>query len=344
MGAWPFKLRGRPRSTCWGTGLPCPPLSWRLFLPATSRARPPHSDGRGKPRAAPDWLRRPPPPPPPGPAPRLSPAPPPALPSPRYYRLPERAPAPHGSTAPRGAPAAAAAPPRPAANPLQPPPRLGPEPSPTDPLAPGAVRAVPVPVPEQGDSAGMLLSKINSLAHLCSAPPGDLHPAKLPPGEPGARPHPLRSGLGAVQPGVGGVHPDRIRGGHANQIRIARWGGGDPDWGLGVTQIGFSRVRGVAPDGLVLTPLVPWPAGKEKEPLEKLYQVGSLLGSGGFGSVYSGTRLSDSAPVSARRLRPPPSAPPACPRPALSDAWLCLGCRWPSSTWLGTASRTGESW
>ncbi|KAM9111461.1 serine/threonine-protein kinase pim-1-like [Pangshura tecta] len=65
---------------------------------------------------------------------------------------------------------------------------------------------------------GMSLSKINSLAGLCSASGGELHPAKL-------------------------------------------------------------------------------QAGKDKEPLEKLYQVGPLLQSGSFGSVYSGTRLLDSAPV-----------------------------------------------
>ncbi|XP_029429537.1 serine/threonine-protein kinase pim-1 [Rhinatrema bivittatum] len=70
----------------------------------------------------------------------------------------------------------------------------------------------------------MLLSKINSLAHLCSSPAGEL-PAKL-------------------------------------QLTT----------------------------------------GKEKEPLEKLYQVGPLLGSGGFGSVYSGVRLSDNAPVAIKHV------------------------------------------
>ncbi|XP_076214245.1 serine/threonine-protein kinase pim-1 isoform X3 [Aptenodytes patagonicus] len=72
----------------------------------------------------------------------------------------------------------------------------------------------------------MLLSKINSLAHLRSGTGGELHTAKLQPGE----------------------------------------------------------------------------RGKEKEPLEKLYQVGPLLGSGGFGSVYSGIRLSDSTPPSGTRV------------------------------------------
>ena len=41
------------------------------------------------------------------------------------------------------------------------------------------------------------------------------------------------------------------------------------------------------------------PSRKAKGPLQKRYRVGSLLGSGGFGRVYAGTRLADGAPVSA---------------------------------------------
>ncbi|KAF1643226.1 Serine/threonine-protein kinase pim-1, partial [Eudyptes chrysocome] len=85
---------------------------------------------------------------------------------------------------------------------------------------------------------GMLLSKINSLAHLRSGTGGELHTAKLQP-------------------------------------------------------------------------------GKEKEPLEKLYQVGPLLGSGGFGSVYSGIRLSDSTPgVPDRRRRISPADGIVVPQPS----------------------------
>ncbi|RMC10848.1 hypothetical protein DUI87_12560 [Hirundo rustica rustica] len=42
-------------------------------------------------------------------------------------------------------------------------------------------------------------------------------------------------------------------------------------------------------------------AGQKKE-LQELYQLGPQLGSGGFGTVFSGTRLSDGSPVALKRV------------------------------------------
>ena len=41
-------------------------------------------------------------------------------------------------------------------------------------------------------------------------------------------------------------------------------------------------------------------AAGQKKQLQELYQLGPQLGSGGFGTVFSGIRLSDGSPVSDR--------------------------------------------
>ncbi|XP_057898251.1 serine/threonine-protein kinase pim-1-like, partial [Melospiza georgiana] len=44
------------------------------------------------------------------------------------------------------------------------------------------------------------------------------------------------------------------------------------------------------------------PAGKTQQGLKEQYRLGSLLGRGGFGSVFAATRLSDGAPVAIKRV------------------------------------------
>ncbi|NXP94985.1 PIM1 kinase, partial [Passerina amoena] len=44
------------------------------------------------------------------------------------------------------------------------------------------------------------------------------------------------------------------------------------------------------------------PAGKAQRGLKEQYKLGSLLGRGGFGSVFAATRLSDGAPVAIKRV------------------------------------------
>ncbi|XP_063275788.1 serine/threonine-protein kinase pim-1-like [Prinia subflava] len=44
------------------------------------------------------------------------------------------------------------------------------------------------------------------------------------------------------------------------------------------------------------------PAGKAQQPLQEQYCLGSLLGRGGFGSVWAATRISDRAPVAIKKV------------------------------------------
>lgn len=107
----------------------------------------------------------------------------------------------------------------------------------------------------------MLLSKFGSLAHLCGPGGADHLPAKIL--QPGTR-GPGRGPIGALAAGGAGGRGPGVRGASGRT-----------------------------------NPALAVPTAKaDKESFEKVYQVGAVLGSGGFGTVYAGTRIADGLPVS----------------------------------------------
>ncbi|CAM9136137.1 unnamed protein product, partial [Bubo scandiacus] len=134
---------------------------------------------------------------------------------------------------------------------------------------PGSARPGPGPCSPRGRRGGCC-------AEAAPAPPrpaaASISSSSLSPGSL-ARPQPLGSLSAGTEPPSG---PGRFG--------WARFGGGQ---GGGQGGGGDSPV---------------WPAGKEKGRLEELYQVGQLLGSGSYGSVYWGIRLSDGSPVAIKHV------------------------------------------
>ncbi|XP_057900647.1 serine/threonine-protein kinase pim-1-like [Melospiza georgiana] len=72
--------------------------------------------------------------------------------------------------------------------------------------------------------------------------------------------------------------------------------GGDAGPGAGEGRSG--AVAGPGPSADSRVP----PAGTAQEALQERYRLGSLLGRGGFGSVFAATRVSDGAPVAIKRV------------------------------------------
>ena len=140
---------------------------------------------------------------------------------------------------------------------------------------------------------------------------------------------------------------------------------GDARSGIVVGRSGAGSGPGLSADSRVS------PAGQAQEAFQERYRLGSLMGRGGFGRVFLGTRLTDGAPVSGEasggggggrgvgwrrmkrveeevekggrgggwRRRPGRGGVTAELSPLLS-----LSRRWPSNACRGIASITGPNW
>ncbi|KAM3609951.1 uncharacterized protein V6R79_022799 [Siganus canaliculatus] len=64
----------------------------------------------------------------------------------------------------------------------------------------------------------------------------------------------------------------------------------------------LSRLGSLSPSMDLPAKLQLQQAKPEKQPFEKLYRLGSVLGSGGFGTVYSAVRLADELPVAVKHV------------------------------------------
>ncbi|RLV94398.1 hypothetical protein DV515_00013176 [Chloebia gouldiae] len=81
-------------------------------------------------------------------------------------------------------------------------------------------------------------------------------------------------------------------------------------------------------------------AGQKRQRTE-LYQLGPQLGSGGFGTVFSGIRLSDGSPVSGRDGRAGQEGQRRGGAGLELSPPLSMARRWPSNAWPGRAGASG---
>ncbi|CAN8175101.1 unnamed protein product [Coccothraustes coccothraustes] len=158
-----------------------------------------------------------------------------------------------------------------------------------------------VPAVPAGNSPGLVEEMILET-------PGDLHLEEAAPGQPPTpRKGPLEAAPGTPLCDSSGCSPSRAREQSAGQEAGASDGAAVPRCS-GAPAAAYARCPGPAVPLAGPTAAGPWPlpgarqeAGQKKD-LQELYQLGPQLGSAGFGTVFSGTRLSDGRPVAVKRV------------------------------------------